>query len=40
MAQIDWVTSFPQVDPCLQERPSYGQSDEGTSVRIPCPDIT
>ena len=23
MAQIDWVTSFLQVDTCLQERPSY-----------------
>ena len=24
MAQIDWITPFLQVDPCLQEHPSYG----------------
>ena len=39
MAQIDWVTNFLQVDPCLQERPSY-MGNQIKVLQIPCPDIT
>ena len=31
MTQIHWVAPFVPLDPCLQERPSYGQLDESTS---------
>ena len=32
MTQIDWETSFLQVDPCLQKRPSYMGNHRDESI--------
>ena len=41
MAQINWITSFLQMDPCLQECLSFGWSDESTSrFHVPQHNVT